>query len=350
MGQLPQLKNSTTYRPCEWDLKADRQGRRYWVDLFCGHIDTLMAAISEAYPETAPGKLASFRSEYVAAMRAFDTAPDRFEHIDILTMDELRTDLQSRYGFYDPYRKIKARENRLALAVLPELLEELDASPAEGVVEKLAFGLMAGNIFDLGAHATVERCREGGCDFRQLRAGQPPRPWFIDSLDAWRKRWADGPAYEHVAFFVDNGGSDACLGCVPLARWLLREGSRITLVANSRAALNDVTAPELAGLLEEIAQMDTLVATARTNARLSVTASGGRTPLIDLTHLADACVDAIADADLIILHGMGRAIESNFQAAFSCDALRVAVLKDSAVARRIGGRVFDCLFWFEAAG
>lgn len=349
MARLPQLENVETYRPCEWDLKHDADGRRYWVNLFCARLDLLATAICEEYPETPPGKLDSFRSDYLATMRALDAEPDRFERIDILTMDELRTNLQQRYGFPDPYLGIKTRENELACRLLPEVLGELDASPADAVVEQLALGLMAGNIFDLGALAAVQRYRSEDTDFRRLRAGQPPRPWLIDDLDAWQARWQDGAAYRHVAFFVDNAGPDVCLGCVPLVRWMLRKRSRITLAANSEPALNDVTAPELASLLSRIADTDNGLAQAVAEGRLAVVASGGAAPLIDLTQLSDACVAAVADADLIILLGMGRAIESNFRARFSCDSLRAAVLKDTAVARWIGGRLFDCVFRFETA-
>jgi uncharacterized protein with ATP-grasp and redox domains len=349
VARLPQLKHAETYRACAWDLKKDPQGRRYWVKLFCDHFELLAAAICEEYPETPPSKLASFQSDYLAAMQALDTEADRFERIDVLAMDELRTGLLDRYGFHDPYRGIKARENDLALALFPGLLDELDACPADAVMERLAVGLMAGNIFDLGTREAAEW--HGGCSgFHELRAAQPPRPWFIDDLEAWRQRWTDGPAYQHVALFVDNAGSDICLGCLPLARWMLQKGSRVTLLANSGPTLNDVTAPETARLLEDIRGADNSIGEALSTGRLSVVGSGNRAPLLDLTQLADACVDAVADADLVILHGMGRAVESNFEATFSCDSLRIAVLKDPAVARWVGGQLFDCVFRFETAG
>ena len=60
-------------------------------------------------------------------------------------------------------------------------------------------------------------------------------------------------------------------------------------------------------------------------------------------------VATTSDADLIVLHGMGRAVESNFHAVLRCDALRTAVLKDEQVAARLGGKLFDCLFEFRPA-
>jgi len=349
VATLPQLRNVEAYRPCEWDLKADSAGRQYWVDSFCTHLHLLETAISEEYPDTRPEKLAAFHTDYVAAMRALDAEPDRFERIDVLYLDEVRNNLLQRYGFDDPYRGIKTRENELALELLPDLLHDIDATPSEELVEKLAFGLMAGNLFDHGALAAIERYQAEAAEFRQLRDAQPVRPWFIDGVDAWRRRWSDGSAYEHVAFFVDNAGPDICLGCLPFIRWMLQEGSRVTLAANTGPALNDVTAPEALALLDRIADLDDFASQALRSGQLAVIASGNSTPLIDLTRLTKQCAETLGDADLIILHGMGRAVESNYHAAFSRDCLRSAVLKVGAVARRLGGRLFDCVFQLQPA-
>jgi hypothetical protein len=59
-----------------------------------------------------------------------------------------------------------------------------------------------------------------------------------------------------------------------------------------------------------------------------------------------ACVQ---DADLVVLHGMGRAIHTNYYARFTCDALKVAVIKTEVVARQIGARLFDGVVRFEPA-
>ncbi len=40
---------------------------------------------------------------------------------------------------------------------------------------------------------------------------------------------------------------------------------------------------------------------------------------------------------------MGRAVESNFDAEFTVDTLRLALLKDPEVARRIDGEMYDCI-------
>jgi len=50
------------------------------------------------------------------------------------------------------------------------------------------------------------------------------------------------------------------------------------------------------------------------------------------------------EADLIVFEGMGRAIHTNFDAAFSCEALKVAVIKNRWLANRLGGDMFSVVF------
>ena len=52
-------------------------------------------------------------------------------------------------------------------------------------------------------------------------------------------------------------------------------------------------------------------------------------------------------ADLIVMEGMGRAIHTNFEAKFRCDSLKVAVLKNRWLAKRLGGDMFSVVFKYE---
>jgi hypothetical protein len=47
---------------------------------------------------------------------------------------------------------------------------------------------------------------------------------------------------------------------------------------------------------------------------------------------------------------MGRACESNFEALFTVDAIKLAMIKEEIVARRHGGKVFDSMCRFDPAG
>ena len=44
---------------------------------------------------------------------------------------------------------------------------------------------------------------------------------------------------------------------------------------------------------------------------------------------------------------MGRAIHTNFNAAFSCESLKVAVIKNRWLANRLGGDMFSVVFKYE---
>jgi type II pantothenate kinase len=63
--------------------------------------------------------------------------------------------------------------------------------------------------------------------------------------------------------------------------------------------------------------------------------------------VSDELNRAAADADLLIIEGMGRGVESNLGARFTCDALNIAMIKDAMVAKRVAGKVFDVVCRFR---
>lgn len=348
MACLPQLLEPDRYRPCDWDLRTDDAGRAYWIDLFRWHLDAVLVPLIRAQFPAKLHSLPAFRSDYLARFEAIARYPSDHGRVDVLHFTVLREASLRQFGFDDPFRGVKQRETDAALGLLPAVLAELDAAAPRARAELLVRGLLAGNVFDLGSRATIEQHRAGVTAFHTALASLPARPWLVDQADAWFRRWEQSPPYRHVAFFVDNAGGDLALGCLPLVRWMLRHKTRVTLAANSGPALNDITASELGALLTRCAPLDADLARAIDEGRLAVRATGSTTPLLDLMHLEGEFVAAVADADLILLHGMGRAIESNFHARFSCDVLRTAVLKDERVAARLNGRLFDCVFRFPA--
>lgn len=351
MPTLAQLIDPQHYRPCSWDLAAEPRDLAYWVDLFCQHLHLLVELIHAEYPDAPADRITAFQRDYLDTMHGVQANQPPRPRRDVLLLTHLRRELCERWGFVDPFLGIKRRENAAALELLPGLLAELDAASSGQIPQLLAEGLMAGNVFDLGSMPTIERYRSRQHAFQQARADQPARPWFIDHLDGWLADSPTAPAYRHVVFFVDNAGSDIFLGCLPLARWLLGAGARVTLAANSAPALNDVTAAELTDLLHRAPiSADAILGPALTGGALTVVPTGSTVPLLDLTDLSPDCVSAARDADLIILHGMGRALESNYHARLTCDTLRTAVLKDPAVAAHFAGHLFDCIFDFAPAG
>ena len=79
--------------------------------------------------------------------------------------------------------------------------------------------------------------------------------------------------------------------------------------------------------------------------------SGQASPCLDLRLIDEALVNAMVEkeADLIIIEGMGRALHTNFYAAFACDSLKIAVIKNKWLANRFGGDMFSVMFKFERA-
>ena len=52
-------------------------------------------------------------------------------------------------------------------------------------------------------------------------------------------------------------------------------------------------------------------------------------------------------ADLVVIEGMGRAVHTNYHAALCCESLKLAVIKNSWMAERLGGQLFSVIFKYE---
>ncbi|QOJ15283.1 MAG: DUF89 family protein [Planctomycetia bacterium] len=344
---LAQLITRPAYRRCAHPFDGNDAARAYWRDAFLRYTDRLGGLIAAQYPRTTPATLDAFLTALRSAIHLTTRPVDEGGAADLYELVDMEQALLIEWGYPDPYADIKRRENAAALPRLAHVLAELAAIPEMAQLDLLAGGLLAGNRFDLGAEVTAREFFDGRADFFAWRAAQPARPWFRDDLDGWHARWERGAPYRRVLMFVDNAGADVVLGCLPLVGWMLRRGSRVTLAANSRPALNDVTAAELVELLAQAADFDDSIARGMGEGQLDVLETGSGTSLIDLSRLLPAFVAESSDADLVMLHGMGRALESNSAAQFQCDAVWTATIKDALVAAQFGASLYDCVFRFE---
>ncbi|XP_061349624.1 pantothenate kinase 2-like [Gastrolobium bilobum] len=202
------------------------------------------------------------------------------------------------------------------------------------------------------------------------------RPWRVDNFDVFKERMLGTgdkkmPPHRRALLFVDNSGADIVLGMLPLARELLRRGTEVVLVANSLPALNDVTAMELPDIVAEAAKhcdilrraaeaggliVDVMINTSdsskgnSSSVPLMVVENGCGSPCIDLRQVSSELAAAAKDADLIILEGMGRALHTNLNARFKCDALKLAMVKNQRLAEKLlGGNIYDCICKYEPA-
>ena len=58
--------------------------------------------------------------------------------------------------------------------------------------------------------------------------------------------------------------------------------------------------------------------------------------------------NVVCRVDLVVLEGMGRAIHTNYYAAFTCDTLKLAMIKNTRLAQTLfNGKSFDSVCRFE---
>ncbi|XP_032087942.1 4'-phosphopantetheine phosphatase-like [Thamnophis elegans] len=147
----------------------------------------------------------------------------------------------------------------------------------------------------------------------------------------------------------DNSGIDVILGVFPFVRELLCRGTEVILACNSGPALNDVTYNESLLVAERIATMDAIIRTALKEERLLLVQTGSSSPCLDLSRLDKGLASLVRErkTDLVIIEGMGRAIHTNYHAKLKCESLKLAVLKNSWLADRLGGKIFSVIFKYE---
>ncbi|KAF5743757.1 putative Pantothenate kinase [Tripterygium wilfordii] len=375
---FPLLAEAKTYEPNTIDL-SDHSELEYWFTVLSEHMPDLVdkAVASEGGTDDAKRRGDAFARAFSAHLARLMEEPAAYGKLGLANLLELREECLREFQFVDAYRSIKQRENEASLAVLPDLLLELDSMNEETRLLTLIEGVLAANIFDWGSRACVDLYHKGTIiEIYRMSRDKMQRPWRVDDFDVFKKRmlgFGDKKSQPHkrALLFVDNSGADVVLGMLPLARELLRRGTEVVLVANSLPALNDVTAMELPEIVAEAAKhcdilrraavaggllVDAMINTldgSKENSPavpLMVVENGCGSPCIDLRQVSSELAAAAKDADLIILEGMGRALHTNYNARFNCDALKLAMVKNQRLAEKlIKGNIYDCVCRYEPA-
>jgi type II pantothenate kinase len=349
MHPFVKLADLKTYVACPWDLGADAEGREYWVEFFKRHINTILklgvevAIARHESMESATQRASACRDEFYETFDRFAAEPMARGRVTIVTLDKWRDRILRHHGFVDAFVDLKNRENAKMLPVLPAVCAEIDSLTGEKQFKALIEGVFAGNIFDMGADATAKAFLGHSPDFFNTRAALTERPWLIDDYDALAARLLRHPIHRKAIFFIDNAGSDFLLGALPLARWLAMRETEVILAANERPTLNDMTVADVRAWWPKILETEPSLS----RLPIGIVSTGTGEPLIDLSEVSDDLNCAAENADLIILEGMGRGVESNLDAQFTCETLNIAMIKDVAVAKRLGGRVFDVVCKFK---
>ena len=347
MSHFCLLRDPENYVAHNWDMVADAEAREYWLGLFAKHFEDTADHAAHRYGRSAGKRIAAAREEFAALVATIRSNPTALPGgtLDIMQLCRARERVLRAHDIGAPFQHIKDRENVSAIDLYSEVVHELHTIPFKEKWLHLIESVFAGNIFDLGSPATMHTAHEAP-DFLDAIENVHPRPWAVDDYDLLLADLPHDPPpkWTRAVVFVDNAGSDFILGIMPLVRELALAGVQIVLAANELPSLNDLTADEMAQIVRQLAAIDRDLAALIEGQMLEVVSTGNDVPLMDLSEVTDELNEAAADADLIIIEGMGRAIESNFDAAFTVDCLQLALLKDPRVAARVvGADLYNCV-------
>jgi len=342
------LADPKTYDACEWDLKSDGEAGRYWVAFFKRHLETILSlghAVCLARGEAS----GSINTRADACRREFNDffddllihPDDHGRRITILSMDEWRDGLLRKHGFVDAFIDLKNRENEKMLPLLPEVCRRLDLLSGAAQLRAIIEGIFAGNIFDMGAEATAKKFVAEPRFLRHHR--QPPEPAVAD-------RRLRTPERSRLH------------GHAPQSRLLHRQ--RRERLSARRAADDALARPARdksrprrqraahAQRHDDPGRRRVVAAYPRNGTELRQPADPARQHRHG--RAADRSDESQRRAEcrcercrLLIIEGMGRGVESNLNAAFKVDSLNLAMIKDTMVASRIGGKVFDVVCRFK---
>ncbi|KAL9995094.1 putative damage-control phosphatase ARMT1-like, metal-binding domain, AF1104-like superfamily [Helianthus debilis subsp. tardiflorus] len=319
-----------------------------WINLFANSIPSFKkrAESDDTVPD-APAKAEKFAQRYGEILEDFKKDPESHGGPpDCILLCRIRELILREVGFRDIFKKVKEEENAKAISLFKDVVNLNDAIEEEPKrVENLVRGIFAGNIFDLGSATLAELFSKDGMSFLASCQNIVPRPWVIDDLDAFIAKWSKKP-WKKAVIFVDNSGADIILGILPFARELLRRGTQVVLAANDLPSINDVTYHELLEIISKLKDENGKLMGVDTQ-NLLIANSGNDLPVIDLSSVSQELAYLASDADLVVLEGMGRGIETNLYAQFKCDSLKIGMVKHPEVAQFLGGRLYDCVFKFN---
>ncbi|KAM1243782.1 hypothetical protein ACFX2G_035996 [Malus domestica] len=319
-----------------------------WIDLFYNSTPSFKKrAESDASVPDAPARAEKFAQRYTEILEDLKKDPESHGGPpDCILLCRLREQVLRELGFQDIFKKVKDEENAKAISLFENVVDLNDAIEDEVKrVENLIRGIFAGNIFDLGSAQLAEVFSKDGMSFLASCQNLVPRPWVIDDLDAFKLKWTK-KSWKKAVIFVDNSGADIILGILPFARELLRRGTQVVLAANDLPSINDVTYTELIEIISRLKDKNGQLKGVDTS-KLLIANSGNDLPVIDLSRVSQELAHLASDADLVILEGMGRGIETNLYAQFKCDSLKIGMVKHPEVAQFLGGRLYDCVFKYN---
>ncbi|KAG6801295.1 pantothenate kinase 4 [Apis mellifera caucasica] len=347
----PLLKDPASYNPDTTDLAEDKEARDYWLQCFEESVDKFIARALHSQPHspTAKDRATKLKKKYVDRLHYLHLEPFAYGTLTVRVLLDTIEHCMKEFDFPDPYLFQKKKENEEALKYLKSRIITIDKLEEVEKIKALILGVLSGNMFDWGAQAVATLMETTDFGFAEAQAKIPSRPWLVDNLDDWIERLETGKPHKCAAIFVDNSGVDIILGILPFARDLLLRGTKVILCANSMPALNDVTYSELVVTLRDASNICKVIRHALKENRLIPMETAQAGPCLDLSRLnLDLCLAMVKhNVDLIVLEGMGRTLHTNFHAKMTCECLKLAVVKNRWLARRLGGDMYAVICKYE---
>ncbi|XP_055600819.1 4'-phosphopantetheine phosphatase [Uranotaenia lowii] len=350
-GRFELLQDYDSYCPDTLDLTTDAEAREYWFACFVRLVAKFeqQAAKSQKSDPTSTERAAKFRKHYLDQLEALKNGDTSLNHVlSIRVLLELNESSLRAYGFDDPWKEQKKIENDASIRQLSARLQQIDE--LKGSNDKwieIVKGVLAGNMFDWGAQA-VSQILESDSNFGLHEALEriQKRPWLVDCLDEWIVRMQNS-SHKCATIFTDNSGIDIVLGIIPLARELLLRKTKVYLCANTQPALNDITYRELQEVVKKCCAECNVLNEAFNTGMLEILGNEQNGPCLDFRDITPELCEMINVSDLIIIVGMARALHTNLNAKFSCEALKLAVVKNEWLAKRLGGETFSVICKYE---
>ena len=284
----------------------------------------------------------------------------------------------------DAARRVAAARTALECCLAGNLFDAGAAAAVQGVADAAAVSddASCGSNLDAALLAeTFAEARRRVARDKNANGDAETSSWRFDSFDAVAARARTKP-WRRAILFCDNAGADV-MGMALLARTLVELGggdTKVALAANEWAALNDVTASETRAFLETVSSRDACGGDGGDETRgsaeplfpdasgdetlrrqlergdVTAVSSGQMSTLLDLNRCGPELNDWVeaelrevpaGEEWLVVLDGMGRSLESNWDVAKrvapGVNTLNLAMVKSQINAERLGAEVYDCV-------
>lgn len=344
------LLNREDYMPGLWDLLAEEEARSYWLPALKRNSRHMLDSYLNNAPPEMRENCDEAHNRFCRFLAEFESTLDPEGPRTVNELVHVRQLIFTECGIPDPYKQLKQADNERALALLRESPGTIPKDISEDQRLRWIVSLvMAGNLLDMGSAEARRLHKDAKVSVFERTAEVAEKEWFRDELKGLEARLRGGPrGGGSIVICIDNAGAEIVLGVTTFVRHLAPMGYACAIAANEVPALNDMTAAETAVLLDEIASMDPEVRLLLKTKRLRVISSGSVTSGLNMHRVSKEFDSAASQAELLIVLGQGRAVETNWSTKLSLPWTRIATVKDPSVARAVGCMVFDPLLTFDS--